>query len=361
MNLGDLHLIGAQLDRVIAQFQNPEWLLASVLPLAMLLLYIRHRRRRPQMTIDDPVVAGNTVGQHQFSDLGRHLSALGFVIVCLVLVIPAAAPIVINQAPKDQSLIIWLYDGSDSMNEVDVQTVDGRLISRYDGAVEAVVTSLDSAPKGVYKLAIGFAGDELGHIIDVAQPTKSNTELTAAIRQLKRGVKTPTDVGLATAIQSCKNWLDWNQTGPTQADRLNQAPNYDCTIFVLSDGACDSSLCLGDLQRMAQRAAEEGMTIHAVSWGDHDGPNSQHRPSPATMRSLAVAGNGVFVDTSQVEALTDLYRGVMEAISDVERVVTTWPEEAILGSRIGLVLLLVMMYQTCIRNPGFTVKVRLED
>ena len=361
MNLGDLHQIGAQLDRAIAQFQAPEWLLASVLPLAMLLLYIRHRRRRPQMTIDDPVVAGNTVGQHQFSDLGRHLSALSFVIVCLMLVLPAAAPIVTSQTPKDQSLIVWLYDGSDSMNEVDVQTADGRVISRYDGAVEAVVASLDSAPKGVYKLAIGFAGDELGHIIDVAQPTKSNTELTAAIRQLKRGVKTPTDVGLAAAIQACKNWLDWNQADSTRSDRLNQVSDYDCTIFVLSDGACDSSLCFSKIQRMAQRAVEEGMTIHAVSWGNHNNPNSRHRPSPTTMRSLAVAGNGAFVDTVQVEALTGLYRDVMKTIPAVENVVTTWPEEAILGSRIGLGVLLAMMYQACIRNPGFTVKVRLED
>ena len=155
---------------------------------------------------------------------------------------------------------------------------------------------MPNTPEEAYKLLISFAGPEE---VEVNLPTLNSQELLAQTNNIRRGERTATDFGLEQAVVACQQFF-------------NSQDDYPCEIFLLSDGECNPRpICKLRSESITAEAADKGIVIHTVSWGD---PSSDYRPSPADMEAIAAISGGRHLTSVKTSELTELYNNVSTSL-----------------------------------------------
>ena len=285
----------SQLEDV--QVQDAWWLLMAIIPLSIILIHFFWRRKLlTDLHYANPIVRDASVVINR--QWPRHLSAILMSLLILMLVYPAARPVSAIEQTQEKALLIWVYDASESMSTVDVQK-DDTLISRLDASVQALEDSLDSIPGDFHKLLVSFAGPEE---VTVGLPTLNNAELLKQAHSITQGERTATDYGLERAFAACQQFF-------------NDEDDYPCEVFLLSDGECNPRpQCRMRSTELVAEAANRGIVVHTISWGD---PESDYRPNPRDMAELASAGDGIHLASDQIGELTNLYSDVATGM-DIE-------------------------------------------
>ena len=272
--------------------QDPWWLLLAAVPVILLLLSIRWRKRlyptrrlRNHLVHDDSIVSRRR--------WPRHLNIACMLIVMLLLVYPAAKPT--TDQEQQVALLIWVHDASESMSEDDALQ-DDQKVARYEASVAALEDSLDAIPPEYHRLLISFSGPTE---IQVNLPTLDSEELLAQAKKIPRGINTAPDFGLDRALQVCRQFFNSQDDAP-------------CEIFLLSDGECNPRPgCPTRMQQLAAEAAGMGATVHTVAWGN---PQSEYRAYPEDMQNLAAIGGGRYLPGASVHEMAELYKDVAQGL-----------------------------------------------
>ena len=309
------------LPNEIWRLKDPVWLLLAVLPFLMLLTRLQ-RNPLKELNFKNDRVHDSSVSGNQRYWPRRCIDIIMFASM-LLLVYPAARPINSTAQMQQRSLIIWVYDASTSMSTLDVKQ-DGRSVSRLEASVSALEESLTDIPAEFHKLLISFASSE---DVYVNLPTLSNTELIKQAHQIPRGEYTATDHGLKQAVDSCQQFF-------------NSKDTYPCMIFLLSDGECNPRpQCRLQSNQIAKAAAEKGIVIHTVSWGDS---RSDYRPNPVDMQEIADISQGQHLVSSQTQELASLYQDTVSQI-EVQQLDYALTEGLVWSAR-GLIVALALAF-----------------
>ena len=299
------------------KLQDPRWLLLAAIPITCLLVHVFRRQISADMNCSSEEVRDKTVVQRHRWPL--HIGAACFLPILIGGIFLAAKPVNSTVLAQEQALLIWVYDASESMATVDVDK-DGQPVSRLEAAVAALEESLPTVPPESYKLLVSFSGSDA---VQVGLPTLSGNELLAQANEIPPGVATATDFGLERAVSACRQFFG---TGDS----------YPCEIFLLSDGECNPRpSCRLRSEEIAAEAAETGIAIHSISWGD---PESEYRPNPEDMRRIALAGGGQYLSSVSASELAGLYKNVATGLK-VETSRQALADPIVWGARIGVILL----------------------
>ena len=299
------------------KLQDPWWLLLAVIPIICLATHIL--RRNP---VADQYFGSEFVRDETVIDRHRWPLNIGAILLLLILfggVILAGRPINSTLQTQEKTLLIWLYDASESMATVDV-IKNGEEVSRLEASVAALEESLATLSPESYKLLVSFSDSDE---VNVGLPTLSGKELLAQANEIPPGVATATDFGLERAVSACRQFF-------------GVSDDYPCEIFLLSDGECNPRpSCHIRSEKIASEAAESGIVIHAVSWGNLE---SEYRPNPEDMRRVAESGNGRHLSSVEASELAELYRNVAANLkTETSHQALAFP--IAWGARVGVILL----------------------
>ena len=272
----------------LLKLQEPWWLLMATLPLALGLSQIWPGSRVADRKHRNAIVHHASVPVNR--QWPRRLINALLLLAMVGLVYPAARPINSSQAVNEDALVVWVYDASESMSTIDVLRGD-QTVSRFTAAVAALEESLPTIPDEHYKLLISFSGVQE---VEVNVPTLDSAAILDQARSIVRGKNTATDFGLERAVSACQQFFASQDSSP-------------CQIFLLSDGKCEPRRphCQTRTEKIARQAAEHGIVIHTISWGN---PESGFRANPEEMKLVAAAGNGQHLSSSDTEELAQLYQ-----------------------------------------------------
>ena len=300
--------------------QEPWWLLLAVIPVIFLLVHCFQKRRITDLRWKSAVVRRSSVIVNR--RWPRHLITVILVATMLILVYPAARPVNTTTTIQKKALLVWVYDASESMTTVDVAR-HNQLVSRLDASVSALEDSLETLPADFYKLLISYSESDQ---IEVGLPTLNNIELLRQAREITHGEYTATDYALDQAVTVCQQFFnDQNNT---------------CVIFLLSDGECNPRpACNMRSEDIAEVAAERGITIHTISWGD---PESEYPPNPKDMKDIAKIANGTHLSSDNVNELTQLYNNVAMSV-EVQEVHQSLASPFVWATRIIIVFLAMVL------------------
>ena len=280
----------------MTKLQEPWWLLMATIPLLLWFSLIWRKNRTPDRNYRNALVHHASVPVNR--QWPRRLINTLLLLVMVGLVYPAARPINDSQEINEEALLVWVYDASESMSTVDVVKGD-QTVSRFDAAVAALAESLSTIPAEHYKLLISFSGPQQ---IVVNTPTLDAATILHQAQNIVRGEYTATDYGLERAISACQQFFA-------------NKDNYPCEIFLLSDGECNPRpQCHMRAEELTLKAAEHGMVVHTISWGD---PRSEYRANPFDMQAVAAAGNGQHLSSSDAGELAQLYQRVAAGLKTI--------------------------------------------
>ena len=299
---------------------QPLWLLTVLIPLALLIVrLLRKRRINEYRRFRNPDVLDETLVSKQAKWPSRFVTTT-LLLSMVAMAFVSARPVNNTIQTQEKALLIWVYDASESMTTVDVATDDGDLVSRLDASIAALENSLPNTPEEAYKLLVSFAGPEE---VEVNLPTLNPEELLAQADSIQRGERTATDFGLERAVAACQQFF-------------NSQDDYPCEVFLLSDGECNPRpACKLRSESIATEAADKGIVIHTVSWGD---PSSEYRPNPADMETIAAITGGTHLTSAKTSELTELYDNVAIGL-EVQHVQQPLAMAYVWGARVFLIIL----------------------
>ena len=281
-------------------------LMGLVAALVMAGLYIWRRQQQEVTPWPCRELFDLASGNYRSTETPRHLLAIAMIGTVLALSVPGARPTVETSEEIDLSVVIFVYDGSDSMDTDDIQVPNqDETVSRWQAAIWATLASADSIPRQttLRVMSYGTEGDQ--PFAEPSAPTTKSGDLVRLIEDLPRGGQTPTDYALERSYESaCKDYVDFI--------RQNQDENsdYPCTIILLTDGLCDSPSCPSDMNNLAAAACQNhGIITHAVGWGPAEGSDRDVRKS--SLKAVADRGCGEFFDTDQLSELTRIYSDII--------------------------------------------------
>ncbi len=351
----------------VLDFQAPWWLLTTIIPLGLVVLYITRRHRRPQIMYPSRVMEKATLPDRKDREWPRHLATLGLIVSMLGLIVAAAQPVFPGQKVIEQSLLTWVIDTSQSMQTADVTDQDGQQVSRLEGVIDALNQTIDQAPPNAFRQLVTFSDE---NNIVTHQLTRSSAELAAQIEQLadtELTRSTDTEDGLATATENCVRASELIELygSPDKVTRSATATDelaVPCIIILLSDGECDNQpFCVEETVDVAAEGHRRGMRIHTVSWGNPDGDRTaSFLPDTEAMQRIASAGGGQHLETADASHLVQLYNEVWQQVK-TETVPQGIPEAVVWSVRLMLVLLTVYAGATFLMNQDLVIVRRDEE
>ena len=296
---------------------EPWWLLLALLPVSLGVSQFWYKSQVADLNHRSSVVhAASIPAVSRWPGL---VISTCLLLSMLGLVYPAARPVHDSREVTEDALVVWVYDASESMSTVDVVQGD-QLVSRLEASITALEESLPTVASEHYKLLISFAEVQK---VNVNIPTLNNDDIISQARNIALGEFTATDFGLERAISACQQFFaSWE--------------NSPCEIILLSDGECNPRpQCHQRADALSQQAAQQGMVIHTISWGDS---KSEFRPNTADMRKIAEAGGGRHLPSTNTAELTQLYS---EVITGPKTEIVSTPLAAVFvwSARVGAVLL----------------------
>jgi Ca-activated chloride channel homolog len=283
------------------------WFLWLMPLLVVMFMAVRHLRRKAISSLGDPGLLGplmpRTSGQRPVLKFMMFLLSLAFIILAL------AGPRFgsrLEEIRREGVEIIIALDVSNSMLAEDI--LPNRL-ERAKMAVSRLASTMRNDRIGL----ITFAGDAF-----VLVPVTSDY---AAFRMILENVSTTTVPVQGTAIGRAVSLAERSFSSDQALSRV---------IIIISDGEDHED----DPVRMAAGARQKGITIHTIGMGrpegapipagtgqnrfltDHEGRTVISRLDEATLRDIAVAGEGIFVRAGTSGTGLEL---IMEEIEKMEK------------------------------------------
>ena len=320
--------------------KEPIWLLiGAFLVLVAGLIYFWPKTWRSQLNINHPNATAIINRQAVIKGFARPLVVVGLLGSILAGAYLASRPVTAIEQRESQSLVSWVIDVSESMNNVDISGVDDQPLSRFQGAVEAVRMSVDSVPERSMMQLVTFSN---ASEVQAGPMTYSKDSLRKQLDSLEppsEGAATETSFGLAAAVDACVIVMGYD------LDSGNDG-NLPCTVILLSDGECTPQpFCQKDVEDVAKRGRDQGVVINTVSWGDPLGdPTEIELPNPAAMERLANIGQGQHLETGELSQLVKLYQEIVSRI-EVEEIETVAWGPAVLGARILMILMALLVWR----------------
>lgn len=243
----------------------------------------------------------------------RWIAPVLFVAALAALSFGLARPRVSTQVVSERATVILVIDVSRSMEARDVKP------TRLGAAQAAVLRFLDKVPKHLRVALIAFAGEA-----QIATPPTNDHDLVrrslGTIGSFSGFGGTAIGDALAAAVELGQQVTGTAGAGNTIAFRTAAAPGSRgglVSILFLSDGAQTRGV-LEPLQG-AERAKEAGFPVYTVALGTPNGTLSggvgggnffgTHRvpPDPTTLRAIAQATGGRFVEARNAATLLEAY------------------------------------------------------
>ena len=261
------------LPEVIFLWPEALWSLALIPLLALLYVWLLHRRKRvtlnlPHLGLVRSAVPGAIAWR-------RHLPAVLLAMALACLLIAMSRPTARISMLAQQRTIVLAMDVSGSMRATDVQP------NRLVASQEAAKAFLAELPRSVRVAVVSFAGTAAV----VQAPTVSREDVIAAIDrfQLQRGTAIGSGIVLSLATLFPEAGIDLSQItgqqsmpsdakdgGKGTADFIPVAPgSYDsAAIILLTDGQRTTG---PDVMESAKMAADRGVRVYTVGVGTKEG------------------------------------------------------------------------------------------
>jgi Ca-activated chloride channel family protein len=286
-------------------FQHQWFFLAALVPIGLLLLYIRAqiRRRRRVHRFADPELLDSVAPSRQ--NPWRHVSIAMLVVALLLLTVALAGPTRDVHVPRNRAVIMLVVDVSQSMRATDVQP------TRLAAAQQAAKTFAQQLTPGVNLGLIAFAGT--ANVL--VSPNPSHEATVAALDNLRPADSTATGEAIFTALQSIATVAAVLSSG--------DATPPPARIVLLSDGK-ENKPANPDNPRggytAARAAKDQGVPISTISFGTKGGyvaVNDQRVAVPvddSMMKRIAQLSGGQTYRASNIDELNRSYAAVQQQV-----------------------------------------------
>ncbi len=223
--------------------------------------------------------------------LGRHITAVMFLIGLAIGTLGVAQPFKNERIPKQRATIILAMDTSLSMKATDVSP------SRIEASKNAAKTFVGSLPPA---LNLGLVSFDTGARVDV-EPTTDRSRVKQSIDKLK--LRQGTAIG--DAVQSSLDLI-------AEVPKGEDGKAVPAVIVLLSDGSTTVGTPTEDAIPLARKA---GVPVWTIAFGTPDGVISVQDPSsgenvtvsvPVDAEALAKLASGTGGDSFLAQSAEDL-------------------------------------------------------
>lgn len=230
----------------------------------------------------------------------RHLTAAGFLVLAVLLVVGFAEPAREVRVPRERATIVLAIDTSLSMMADDVDP------SRIDAAKQAAVEFLDDVPEKVNVGLVSFNGTAAVRVA----PTTDRATVAAAIDGLELGEATAIGDALFASIDAI-------EAGPPLLDSDGEpAPG---AVVLMSDG--ETTVGRPNIDGIAE-AIRSAVPVSTIAFGTEAGvielPDELFPiPVPVQeqdLREIAGETGGRFFAASSADELASVYQDIGSAI-----------------------------------------------
>jgi Ca-activated chloride channel family protein len=294
------------------KFTAPWRLLALVVPVALAVIYVLMQRRRSKYAVRFTnlelldVVAPDRPGRR------RHLPAIALLLGMAFLGLALGRPVNRTHVSVNRATVVLALDVSLSMQADDVEP------TRLEAMQRAVISFVESAPKGISLGLVTFAGSAQLRV----PPTTDRSELLRAVDNIKLQEYT----AIGEAIYTSLNVFQDRDAVPTTPSTGEPSPDR---IVVMSDG----KTTVGRSNEEAAAAAKEaGIPVSTIAFGTDSGTVEREGETigvpvdAAALESIAEETGGKFVAASSedqlAQALDDL--GTRGETLPKDRDLTPW-------------------------------------
>ncbi len=251
----------------------------------------------------------------------RHVPALGFVLLCSLLVVAFAHPEREEQVPREEAIVVMAIDVSLSMEADDVDP------TRIEAAQEAAQSFIDNLPDDIRLGLVSFSGTT-----SLIPPTRDHGEIRDAIARLQLSEGTAIGEAVITGLDAIRSELD--ALADSSEDSSDQDDGGDgpppAVLVVMSDG----ETTVGRPVEEAATAAEEmGIPVSTIAFGTEDGvidvPLEGIVEVPVRegdLRDLADETGGTFFSAESLDELESVYADIGSAfgVDTVTRDISAW-------------------------------------
>ncbi|MCU1344413.1 MAG: von Willebrand factor [Acidimicrobiia bacterium] len=295
------------------RFTAPWRLLALAVPIVLAVIYVLMQRRRSEYAVRFTnlelldVVAPDKPGRR------RHLPAIALLAGMGLLAVALGRPVQRTEVSVNRATVVLALDVSLSMEANDVQP------SRLEAMQRAVISFLESAPKGIAVGLVTFAGSAQLRV----PPTTDRAELLRAVDNIKLQEYTAIGEAIFTSLNVFQDRDAAAKTAPAAG-----APSPD-RIVVMSDG----KTTVGRSNDEAAAAAKQaGIPVSTIAFGtasgtvEREGQTIDVPVDGPALQAIATATGGKFVAASSqdqlAKALADL--GTRGEQQHKDRDLTPW-------------------------------------
>jgi len=278
------------------KFTSPVWLLALAIPITLGVIYLIMQRRRSKYAVRFTnlelldVVAPDRPGRR------RHLPAIALLLGMGFLAVALARPVQRTEVSVNRATVVLALDVSLSMEANDVSP------TRLEAMQRAVISYLESAPKGVAVGLVTFAGSAELRV----PPTTDRSQLLRAVDNIKLQEYTAIGEAIYTSLNVFQDRNIAIKT-PTTTDK---SPDR---IVVMSDGKTTVGRS-NDEAAAAAKAA--GIPVSTIAFGtdggtvERDGQTIGVPVDAEALQAIADTTGGKFVAAASqdqlAKALVDL-------------------------------------------------------
>jgi Ca-activated chloride channel family protein len=287
-------------------FEWPFALLGLALLPAVVLLYLLAQRRRMRYAarFTNLDLLSSVVGRSP--GWRRHVPPVLYALALTTLIVALARPQATIALPREQATVVLTTDSSGSMQATDVQP------TRLDAAQGAARGFLEGVP-GAFRVGMVAFNQQVSVL---ARPTTDRAAVEEAIDGLLAEGGTATGDALARSLDLVRP--------PARGFGERPPP---AAVILLSDGETTAGR---DPVEVARRASRLGVAVHTVALGTPDGvidltsrAGYPRRipvpPDRETLRQVAQASGGRFVEAPTSDALDGIYADLSSRIGFVRR------------------------------------------
>lgn len=331
------------------------WIFILLLPLFVLLWYLRYRQKQPAVKVPSLTPFANSGGVRRGGALDLPMGLFALAAVLLITATARPRRGIERVTIRTQGIDIMLaIDLSGSMMAIDVPSKmtsskqfehgvkDGELVNRLETAKRELVKFVKKRPNDRIGMT-AFA--ELPY--NISPPTLDHAWLLRHLEELKPGL-----IGNATGI-----------AGPIASgtSRLKDSSSKRRVIVLFTDGANNVNARVSPRQA-AEFAKESQITIYTIGVGSHNayvpvdsGFGRQYQPMSADfdeklLQDIAAVTGGKYYHARDAEGLAE----VMEEINQMEKTAIEQPKfidykefaPTLAGTALVLLLLAFIMGQT---------------
>ena len=228
----------------------------------------------------------------------RHLSATGFLLALVALVVAFARPAQDTEVPKEQATVVMAIDTSLSMEATDVRP------TRLDGAKDAAISFIEELPPNLNLGVVSFNGIATIRV----RPSTNHAAAIAAVDSLELGPATAIGEAVFASLDAIKLVTDENGLTPP------------ARIVLMSDGETTVGRPDEDAVEAAQQA---GIPVSTIAFGTDGGVivlPEEPRPIPVPvnrdkLETIAADTGGGFFTAVSTDELAAVYRDIGSQIS----------------------------------------------